>query len=45
MKNPYLSPVVEIHRLEQAQVLCASDTEGTLQDYTSQSIWDFETIL
>lgn len=45
MKNPYLSPVVEIHRLEQAQVLCASDTEGLLQDYTTQSIWDFETIL
>ena len=45
MKNSYLSPVVEIHRLEQAQVLCASDAEGLLQDYTTQSIWDFETIL
>ena len=45
MKNSYLSPVVEIHRLEPARVLCASDAEGLLQDYTTQSIWDFETII
>lgn len=42
MKNFYYSPVVDVHQLEQAQVICASDNLGSLDNYGSQSVWDFD---
>lgn len=41
MKKDYLSPAVDIHRLEHSTVLCTSDNSGALQNYDpSQNIWD-----
>ena len=40
MKNLYYSPEVDIHRLEQMQMICASDDSGFTQDYESLDIWN-----